>query len=270
MSHDPLTTPPPNGRRPLAVLAPQFNTSSLLAEKSGDHNIFEDQYFDSLKSDGTDVKPRVVDNFPEDTEEYNFIDRQYFVDNPNVEPLFKSKIKFKFNQDMKHFVEEETAEQRSVDKPDVRRRQIHDKRDMNTKEEVITREPIDVKKISIESPLKSELFFDKFDEYPTKDETKTDDYDLEFEISKKIEEQKDIKLEEVESSADKYSRPERTGAQYLEDIQSGKESPQSKLFTPEVKKFRSAMGLRGDKLDSKGTNGSVDEDTSSCYRFGWG
>lgn len=228
-----------------------------LAGESTD-NVIEDQYFNSLRSDEPKLSRPVIDSFAEDSEELTFIDRQYFVDNPNIEPLIKSKINFKFRDELNQTYEENEKMRNNMTNTS-RQRTHRTARHRLSAKEVENSEPIDLNVISAESPLKEELFSNKYNPSPEEQDVRPDpeDYDLDAEIKKKIEEQKEIKLEDSKP-VNKYKRAERTGAQYLEDIQTGKDSPHyKKLFTPEVKRFRSAINLKGDKLDSKGKSVAV-------------
>ncbi|XP_054156753.1 uncharacterized protein LOC128955136 [Oppia nitens] len=230
--------------------------SQNLSDKSED-NIIEDQYFDS-------VLVRDSNNTAEVTEkdttksDLSYIDKQYFVDNTNIEPLFKKTIDFKYTQDFNQYLKENKEEiKEEIDFIRQNRRQnfatddSDDDMDQFNRQNKITAEPFD-KSLLTESPLKSELFTQHFD---YKSELVSNEEKIAEELENaKIEEQKDIKLDEVVKPSLQYLPKTRTAAQYLSDLQSGKQMPEySKGFSNDVNKnFRQEMNLGIEKLDSKG------------------
>ena len=183
--------------------------------------------------------------------ELGFIDGQYFTVDYNINPLVKSRIDFKFKKNFNQFVEQNSSELKSFESftrqvnPNISEDKDFDQ--FNDFEDNSVLE-----KLEFESPLKTDLFSKNFELNIETKENKNQNL-TEDQIKDKIKEQMEITLEEEDKPIDRYKKPQRTGAQYLKDLQKGKESPKyPKLFTEEVKEFRASFDQKGEKLDSKG------------------
>ncbi|CAG2117214.1 unnamed protein product, partial [Medioppia subpectinata] len=193
------------------------------------------------------------------------------VHNINVEPLIKRKINFKYNQQFNEFLE-----QRSVDEHNIfhnlvrddshygghnarhRKRNdiedIDDIQDIQYNRESPLKDNNEAMSGTTDSPLKPELFSLDFELNSDLNEKPIDKLLEKNKLMKeKLDEQKDIRLEDCLPVTKDYSKKQRTGAQYLADLQSGEERPQyPHKFNDEVKNYRSELGLGKEKLDSKG------------------